>query len=244
MAILKAFYDEKTLTEKVWYDSSMIVYSEFVEHENNNCGELFVTFKNGATYHYVNVDMVKDYIMFKNGGLDGSQGKALNKHIKPNYICERVDDKDVNTLLEEMNESCYEDYHLHTYFISGHRDITEQEFEKYKLMIYSTYINDPEARFVVADYHGADFMSQNYLIDVLEIDPDRVTVYHMGETPMNINPKITNKRGGFKTDVQRDEAMTLVSISDIAFVRDNTIISGTAENILRRFLLKDTIYNT
>jgi hypothetical protein len=237
MAVLKAFYDEKTLTEKVWYDSSMLVYSEFVEHENDNNGELFVTFKNGATYHYTNVDMVKDYLMFKNGGLDGSQGKALNKHIKPNYLCERVEDKDVNVLIEQMNESCYADYHLHTYFISGHRDITEQEFEKYKLLIHSTYVNDPEARFVVADYHGADFMAQNFLLDVLEVEPERVTVYHMGDTPMNVNPKVVNLRGGFKTDSERDEAMTLVSISDIAFVRDCKTMSGTAENILRRFLL-------
>ena len=175
--------------------------------------------------------------MFKNGGLDNSQGKALNKYIKPNYICERVEDKDVNLLLENMNNSCYANYQLHTYFISGHRDITPQEFEKYKLMIHSTYVNDPEARFVVADYQGVDIMAQDFLLNTLQIDPDRLTVYHMGDTPMNINSKVINLRGGFKTDSERDEAMTMVSISDIAFVRDNKSMSGTAENILRRFSL-------
>lgn len=234
--ILKSFYDEKTLTEKVWYDSSTIVYSEFQEHENDNRGELFVTFKNGATYHYSNVDMIQDYIMFKNGGIDNSQGKALNKFIKPNYVFERVEDKNVSLILEDMNSNCYANYQLHTYFISGHRDITPREFEKYKMLIHSTYVNDPEARFVMADYQGADIMSQDFLLDILQIEPDRVTVYHMGDTPMNVNSKVINLKGGFKSDVERDEAMTLVSISDIAFVRDNKLMSGTAQNILRRFL--------
>ena len=44
--ILKTVYDDKNHIEKTWYDSSSVFYSEFVEHENDNFGELFVTFKN------------------------------------------------------------------------------------------------------------------------------------------------------------------------------------------------------
>ena len=75
------------------------------------------------------------------------------------------------------------------------------------------------------------------LMDVLEIEPDRITVYHMFDEPRNCNPKIINKVGGFKSDDERDEAMTKNSSFDIAFVRDNNIITGTGKNILRRNLL-------
>ena len=45
--------------------------------------------------------MVKDYIMFKHGGLDGSQGKALNKFIKPKYEFEKVENANMELLKEE-----------------------------------------------------------------------------------------------------------------------------------------------
>ena len=45
--------------------------------------------------------MVKDYVMFKHGGLDGSQGKALNKFIKPKYEFEKVENADMELLKEE-----------------------------------------------------------------------------------------------------------------------------------------------
>jgi hypothetical protein len=59
----------------------------------------------------------------------------------------------------------------------------------------------------------------------------------MFDSPRNINPKITRTKGGFQTDDERDSAMTNDSTFDIAFVADNKVMSGTAENILRRFLL-------
>jgi hypothetical protein len=95
----------------------------------------------------------------------------------------------------------------------------------------------PDCRFVVGDYYGVDIMAQNYLVDVLGVDPDRITVYHMLEAPRSINPKIKNTVGGFESDRERDAAMTAASSDDIAFVRDNTKVSGTAENILRRHML-------
>ena len=125
-----------------------------------------------------------------------------------------------------------------TYFISGHRDITEEEFERNYKLALEAIINDvPDCRFVVGDYYGVDIMAQNYLVDVLGVDPDRITVYHMLEAPRNINPQIKNTVGGFESDSERDAAMTAASSDDIAFVRDNTKISGTAENILRRHML-------
>lgn len=137
------------------------------------------------------------------------------------------------------------------YFISGHRNITENEFinnyikkfnqiemmyQYQKSMNRTDDIDTP--LYVVGDYEGIDIMSQNYLIDNLRVDPKRITVYHMFDKPRNYNSKITNFKGGFNYDEERDAAMTNDSDEDIAFVRDHLQLSGTAMNILRRKLLK------
>ena len=236
--ILKSVYDEKTLTEKVWYDSSSVFYSEFVEHENDNFGELYVTFKGGGTYHYINVDMVHDYVLFKNGGPQASQGKALNEFIKKKYEFEKCENRDITLLTEERDRTVdANELRQHTYFISGHRNITPEQFERYINEIHAVYVTDNDAHFVIGDYQGVDIMAQDFLLDVLKIEPERVTVYHMFDSPRNANPKVINFKGGFVSDSERDTAMTNASFRDIAFVADNKVMSGTAENILRRFLL-------
>ena len=128
-----------------------------------------------------------------------------------------------------------------TYFISGHRDITQEEFEKNYGSIIKNIVdnNSPGTiRFIMGDYYGVDIMAQNYLIDTLNFPPDRICVYHMFDKPRNIHPKIENRVGGFSCDEERDAAMTRDSHIDIAFVRDHLKLSGTAMNILRRNLLK------
>lgn len=243
MAILGKSYDPKTRTDKVWYESSNVVFSKFIENEFDNNGHLYVTFKNGATYHYKDVDMVTDYLLFKSGGIDNSQGKTLNKQIKGKYEYERVGDINVSLLMEELenlkNEAVEEaNTSVMTYFISGHRVISEGEFaQSYKPAIDFVLENTPDCEFVIGDYWGCDEMAQNYLLDELEIDPSRVTVYHMLESPRYYNKKVVNFVGGFKSDDERDEAMTDASNEDIAYVRDCNVISGTGKNILRRYLL-------
>ena len=236
MLVFSKYYSN-TKTEKAWYDSSNVFYSEYVEDDEKNEGDLYVTFNNGATYKYKKVQITPDYVMFKHGGLEGSHGKALNVHIKPKYEFEKMENKDINQLLKEKNELInkqQEEKYLKTYFISGHRDITETEFEKYKEIIQLILENIPDASFVIGDYHGADIMAQNYLLDELNVNPNQITVYHMFDSPSNINPKVNNTVGGFETDEERDAAMTSVSFNDIAFVRNHTELSGTAQNILRR----------
>jgi len=217
----------------------MLFYSEMVENENENCGNLYVTFKNGSCYVYKNVRF-EDYVIFIAGGTDVSQGKALNKFIKSKYECERLEDSNLDELRDEMNsENETESNRNITYFISGHRDITEAEFEFNYIPLINYAIEKTEgARFVIGDYHGVDIMAQNYLMDILLLSPERVTVYHMFDKPRNINEKITNTVGGFESDEERDTAMTNASFEDIALVRDNKKMSGTAENILRRYMLK------
>lgn len=120
------------------------------------------------------------------------------------------------------------------FFISGHRDITNEEFtELYKPAILKA-ISLYDAIFLIGDYYGVDIMAQNYLVDELNYDIEKITVYHMGAMPMNINKKIINRVPNFSDDIARDSAMTRNSNEDIAFVRIGKEDSGTAQNVLRR----------
>jgi hypothetical protein len=238
--LIVSTYNSDSKTEKCWFESSNVFYSEFVEDETKNEGDLYITFNNGATYKYKKVQLTPDYVMFKHGGLEGSHGKALNTHIKPKYNFEKMENKDIILLKQEKENVIKENKEQiikNTYFISGHRNITEIEFEKYKNTLSEILKEIPDAKFVVGDYYGVDIMCQNYLLDELEIDPLQITVYHMFEKPRNVNAKVINIIGGFETDEERDAAMTANSFKDIAFVRSHTELSGTAQNILRRALL-------
>ena len=124
------------------------------------------------------------------------------------------------------------------YFISGHRNLTEKEFkDNYREPITNAAYED-HSTFIIGDCIGADIMAQNFLLEVLKVNPDRITVYYADDTPRMINPKITKLKGGYKTYSERDAAMTADSNIDIAFVRNEKKLSGTGENLLRRSKLK------
>lgn len=122
------------------------------------------------------------------------------------------------------------------YFISGHRDITQEEFEKYYVPAIDKAIEYPRSTFVVGDYHGVDIMAQELLSQMVQ--PERVTVYHMFEKPRNLANKLFKLKGGYKGDIERDSAMTNDSTEDIAWIRKGKETSGTAQNILRRHTMK------
>lgn len=96
-------YDEEKKIDKIWYNSSSIVYSECEDRENE-LKLLKVVFKGGGTYLYKDVD-VNDYVMFVHGGLDGSNGKALNQYIKPKCEFEKLENTDLSSLEEELNKA-------------------------------------------------------------------------------------------------------------------------------------------
>jgi len=100
--VLLREYNQKEMIDRAWYDSSMIVYSECYDNEESRKKQLKVVFKNGNTYLYKDVD-VDDYVMFAHGGLDGSNGKALNKYIKPKCEFIKCEDTDIQLLNEELN---------------------------------------------------------------------------------------------------------------------------------------------
>lgn len=117
------------------------------------------------------------------------------------------------------------------YFVSGHRNITEEEFvQHYEPMLW-TKVCDEDACFVVGDCSGVDDMAQKYLKTMGVKD---VKVYHMFESPRyNAGYELV---GGFTSDAERDTAMTEDSDEDIAWVRPGCENSGTAQNIQRRKL--------
>ena len=117
-------------------------------------------------------------------------------------------------------------------FISGHLDLTQEEFDKhYKPAInYAIYFG---YSFVIGDARGADKMSQEYIKGMGNNVWELVTVYHMFDKPRNNVGNFTTK-GGFKSDEERDIKMTLASDYDIAWVRPGREKSDTAKNIQRR----------
>ena len=96
MSKILNYYNNKTHIDKVWYDSSNVLYSECDDIENDY-KNVRITFKNGSTYEYKNVD-VNDYIMFRE---NISQGKSINKFIKI-YECEKLENKDTDKINEEL----------------------------------------------------------------------------------------------------------------------------------------------
>ena len=133
------------------------------------------------------------------------------------------------------------------YFISGHLDLSDENFEQY----YRPFIDfaiEQKSYFVVGDAKGADAKGQNYLWKRSRQDPsirERVTVYHIGDNPRN-NPGFQTKYG-FTSDEHRDANMTKDSTHDILWIRpieeakklygkkfNPKRISGTEQNKLRR----------
>lgn len=123
------------------------------------------------------------------------------------------------------------------YFISGHRNIDQEFFDRYyKPILEAVLQNDPFPKFVVGDCEGVDTMAQDWLEK--NVTKDIVTVYHMYDSPRhNAGPFKTV--GGFKSDIERDEAMTRNSDIDIAYIMKGRWTSGTAQNILRRYEVSD-----
>ena len=124
------------------------------------------------------------------------------------------------------------------YFISGHRDITPDEFKLHYSVPIHTIINmlgTNTIEFVVGDCNGVDSMAQDLLKSIITNNPSKkikVTVYHMFTSP-RYNAEFPCV-GGFNNDHERDSAMTMNSLHDIAWVRSGKESSGTAQNIIRR----------
>lgn len=149
-------------------------------------------------------------------------------------------------------------------FISGHRDITEEEFETHYAPGIKEYARQGYS-FVVGDCEGCDKMAAELISLIISAFPEKnitLNIYHMLQEPRfrvgslctdgvwRVEPLLSNKQaknwpevryiGGFKTDEARDAAMTAASDVDIAFIRDKSKWkSGTAQNLYRRHLMNN-----
>lgn len=126
-------------------------------------------------------------------------------------------------------------------FISGHLDLTDQEFEEHYLPKIGEALKNGHS-FVVGDAKGADTIAQKYFNTIFRVyrvkgeincELAPVTVYHMFKSPRN-NAGGFKIIGGFQSDDERDAAMTAASDYDIAWVRPGREKSGTAKNLARR----------
>lgn len=126
-------------------------------------------------------------------------------------------------------------------FISGHLDLTPEEFVQHYVSKIDEAVDNGDS-FVIGDARGTDSMAQKYLVSksylVNRIGSSITTVYHMFDSPRNCEFGLTTK-GGYKTDEERDEAMTRASDYDIAWIRPGREKSGTAKNIKRRKTIID-----
>jgi hypothetical protein len=120
-----------------------------------------------------------------------------------------------------------------TYFISGHLDLTMDEFREHYAPRLAGAIAEDGA-FVVGDARGCDLMAQLYLLEARAV---RVQVFHMFTSPRN-NVGGFPTVGGYSSDAERDTAMTAASDADIAWVRPGRTSSGTAANLSRRYFKK------
>lgn len=118
------------------------------------------------------------------------------------------------------------------YFISGHLDLTDEEFAAHYEPALHAAAREPGVTFVVGDAGGADVKAQVWLRSY-GVEWDQVTVYHMFVAARN-NAGPFLSEGGYTSDKTRDEAMTAASTHDIAWVRPGREKSGTAKNLKRR----------
>ena len=138
---------------------------------------------------------------------------------------------------------------MKTAYISGHLDLTAEEWnEHYKTRVLDAL--DWGHSIVVGDARGCDLMAQIFIKEAYKIlhlplqeYKPRVTIYHMFNYARN-NVGNFGTQGGFKSDKERDEAMTADSDYDIAWIRPGREKSGTAKNIKRRENCKSKVDQT
>ncbi len=146
------------------------------------------------------------------------------------------------------------------YFVSGHLDLTKEEFEEhYVPRLREALVSG--GCFVVGDAPGCDYMAQRWIATATAGSRPSYWVYHMLEHPRHCygtgygsHDEATAEKartrygkampegllglvGGFKGDEERDAAMTAASDYDILWVRptgSKRHSSGTAKNRARR----------
>ena len=125
------------------------------------------------------------------------------------------------------------------YFVSGHRDLTQEEFDEHYIPLIDKVLKeDIWAEFIVGDWEGCDTIFVEYMIskrsypDIIvtcvenpRIKPFGDDLFHYCRTYC----KLCN------TYEECDAFMTQESDFDIAWIRPGKEDSHTAKNIKRRY---------
>lgn len=121
---------------------------------------------------------------------------------------------------------------VRTYFISGHCDLTQEEFHKhYAHKIRKSNADYPDCVYLVGNRTGCDQFAQEYLRKI-GVSPERVTIYYKETSSLvNLHGYATKT---FLMNHHAAKAMTEASTHDIAWVRSGAEDSTTARNLLRR----------
>lgn len=122
------------------------------------------------------------------------------------------------------------------YFVSGHRDLTMEEFDRhYVYQLDRVLAEDPYAEFVVGDWEGCDTIfvkyMEEYYTDV------RIHIFYVFSSRIEegeFNEYRFHKRDNYD---ECDTSMTKNSDFDIAWIRPGREDSHTAKNIKRRYNL-------
>ena len=123
-----------------------------------------------------------------------------------------------------------------TYFISGHRDLTQEEFnEHYAPILEKVLKEDWGCHFVLGDWEGCDKMALEFILsqedyyNSIEIFyVNKVRIQPFGKHIYNFKDLYVCSRSTYD---DCDEAMTKFSDFDIAWVRPGKEDSHTAMNI-------------
>lgn len=141
-----------------------------------------------------------------------------------------------------------------TYFISGHINLSQDEFLVHYVPKLNQVINSKN-KFVMGNAQGGDTLGLDYLL-THGVSPKSITIYYHGFNPSHPRNKDyyrsmgLNLIDGFKSYTERDSAMTYASNIDIAWVRSKeetrklleslgetyrpSRVSGTEKNLIRR----------
>ena len=241
MSAIRAKYDLEKNVDEVWYQSSNVIYSWFEEDADRNCGNLVVVFKGGKRYMYKDVSFM-DYLYFKNAAFnDGSSGKAFNEYIIKKYTGEKMDDANLESILERLNEPDPKDT---TYFIHGDGEVDEMVFTA----MYENTINyalevSSDSKFAVMFSNAYGMRSVKYLLDC-GVDSSRITIYMKESDVSKLDGPTSECRIVKIKDEKYDEDFIASEIQrrsfeDIAYVSQEVIseiakISKSASIILNR----------
>jgi hypothetical protein len=174
-----------------------------------------------------------------------SEERAQVDYLIPNNqisnILSLYNNMDKEAYNERMQDKNFENK---TWFVSGHRDVTPEEFQEYYIPRINAGLLMGDD-FIVGDYHGVDIMFQEYWSSKASLSEGNLIIYHMLIAPRNYIQKTfdnqfrLNFKGGYRDDESRDAAMTMESDFDLAWVREGKEKSGTARNLERRKELEE-----